>query len=183
MAESRTVAAIYKWRVRVGLLGLILSVVIAQPTPLSFILGLVLTDVGLLLRLWACGHLRKEKELTTSGPYRYTRNPLYLGNLIIGLGVVAGSYSGWVALIVALYFLVFYPVIILEEKKKMQKLFPEEYGEYSQKVPLFLPNPRTALPVSEERFSWSLFQKNKEYRAWFGALVYWTIFAVKMIVL
>ena len=183
MAESKIFSTIYTWRVRVSLLALILTVLFARPTLLSLLVGLAVTSMGLSLRLWACGHLKKEKELTTSGPYRYTRNPLYFGNVIIGIGVVIGSYSWWVILISAIYFLVFYPVIILEEKGRMQKFFPLQYNPYSQNVPLFFPNFRPSWPKSPRKFSWQLFKKNKETRALFGALIYWAILTVLMFLL
>ena len=180
MVESKILSKIYTWRVRSGFLALILSVIVAQPTLLSLLGGLALTSAGLVLRIWACGHLKKEKELTTSGPYRYTRNPLYLGNVFIGIGVVIGSNSLWAILIFAIYFLVFYTVIILEEKGRMQKLFPYQYKPYSQKVPLFFPSLRPSWPKSPRKFSWQQCKHNKENRALFGALIYWTILTALM---
>ncbi len=180
MAESKFFSTIYKWRVRSGLLALILTVLFARPTLLSLLVGLAVTSAGLVLRLWACGHLKKEKELTTSGPYRYTRNPLYLGNVFIGIGVVISSNSWWAVLIFAIYFLVFYPVIILEEKSRMQKLFPLQYSQYSKNVPLFFPNFRLSWPKSPRKFSWQLYKHNKETRALFGALIYWAILTALM---
>ncbi len=181
MAESKILSKIYTWRVRSGLLALILSVLIAQPSLLSLLGGLALTSAGLALRIWACGHLKKEKELTTSGPYRYTRNPLYLGNVFIGVGVVISANSWWAILIFAIYFLMFYPVIILEEKSRMHKLFPQQYKTYSQKVPLFFPKIRPSWPKYPRKFSGELFKKNKETRALFGALIYWAILTILML--
>jgi len=180
MTESKLITTIYTWRVRVGLPALILTVFFARPTLLSLLVGLAVTSAGGSLRLWACGHLKKEKELATSGPYRYTRNPLYLGNVFIGIGVVIGSNSWWVILIFAIYFLVFYPVIILEEKGRMQKFFPLQYSPYSKKVPLFFPNFRPSWPKSPQKFNWQLYKKNKETRALLGALIYWAILTVLM---
>ncbi len=181
MAESKLFSTLYTWRVRSGFLALILSVLFAQPTLPSLLVGLTITSAGLSLRLWACGHLKKEKELITSGPYRYTRNPLYLGNVFIGIGVVISSYSWWVILIFVLYFLLFYPVIILEEKSRMQRFFPHQYNSYSQRVPLFFPNFRPSWPKNPRKFSWQLFKTNKETRALFGALIYWAILTVLML--
>lgn len=181
MTESKIFSTIYTWRVRSGFLALILSVLFAQTILLSLLVGMAITSAGLALRLWACGHLKKEKELTTSGPYRYTRNPLYLGNVFIGIGVVISSYSWWVILIFAIYFLLFYPVIILEEKSRMKKFFPHQYNSYSQKVPLFFPNFRLSWPKNPRKFSGQLFKKNKETRALFGALIYWAILTVLML--
>ena len=180
MTESKIIPTIYTWRVRFGLLALILTVLFVQPTLLSLLVGLAVTSAGLWLRLWACGHLKKEKELTTSGPYRYTRNPLYLGNIFIGIGVVIGSNSWGVIVIFAIYFLVFYPVIILEEKRRMQKFFPLQYSPYSKNVPLFFPNFRPSWPKSPRKFSWQLYLYNKETRALFGALFYWAILTALM---
>ncbi len=181
MSESKIFSIIYTWRVRSGFLALILSVLVARPTLLSLLGGLAVTSAGLAIRLWACGHLKKEKELTTSGPYRYTRNPLYLGNVFIGIGVVISSNFWGAILIFAIYFLVFYPVIILEEKSRMHKLFPQQYKTYSQKVPLFFPKIRSSWPKNPQKFSWELFKKNKETRALFGALIYWVILTVLML--
>ncbi len=181
MPEPKILAAIYRRRVRFGLLALILTALFAKTTLLSLLIGLAITSLGLSLRLWACGHLKKEKELTTSGPYRYTRNPLYLGNVLIGIGVVFGSNSWWAILMFAIYFLVFYPVIILEEKGRMQKLFPAQYRAYSLKVPLFFPSLRPSWPKSPRKFSWQQCKYNKETRALFGAFIYWTILTALMI--
>lgn len=180
MSESKMSSVIYKWRVRFGLFALILTVLLARPILLSLLAGLTVTIVGLTLRLWACGHLKKEKELTTSGPYRYTRNPLYLGNVFIGIGVVIGSNTWLVIGIFAVYFLVFYPVIILEEKGRMQKLFPLQYSPYSKNVPLFFPKLRPSWLKSPRKFSWQLYKKNKEPRALVGALIYWTALTILM---
>ena len=181
MTESKIFTLIYTWRVRVGLPALILTVLFARPTLFSLLAGLAVTIVGLSLRLWACGHLKKEKELTTSGPYRFTRNPLYLGNVFIGIGIVIGSNSWLVIAIFSIYFLLFYPVIILVEKGRMQKLFPPQYSLYSKNVPLFFPNFRLSWPKSPQKFNWQLCKKNKETRALFGALIYWAVLTVLMI--
>lgn len=182
MVESKVLSTIYEWRVRAGLMGAIASVLLARITPLSLFCGLSIALCGLLIRAWACGHLIKEKELATSGPYRYTRNPLYFGNFIIGIGVVVSANSWWTLIIFAVYFLIFYTVIIIVEKDRMKTLFPRKYKEYSQKVPLVFPVIRLKYPKSHQKFNWRLFRKNKENRALIGILAYWSLFALKMIV-
>lgn len=182
MVESKFRSRIYAWRVRAGLLGAIASILIARVTPLSLLFGLAIALCGLSIRAWACGHLIKEKVLATSGPYRHTRNPLYFGNFILGIGVVVSANSWWTFIIFAVYFLIFYPVIILVEKGRMEKLFPQEYQEYSQKVPLVFPFIRLKYPKKQQKFDWRLYRKNKESRALIGTLVYWALFALKMIV-
>ena len=77
---------IYRWRVRSAVAVLILVLALARPTPASVVLGVAVSLMGLSIRAWAAGHIRKEKELAVTGPYRYTRNPLYLGSFILGLG-------------------------------------------------------------------------------------------------
>lgn len=175
MNKQKFFRLISRWRVRVGLISGLGVLTLSQPTPLSLTGGVLLSLSGLLLRSWACGHLRKGHKLATSGPYRYTRNPLYLGNLIIGLSLVVGSWSWWVLGIFFLYFGLFYPVVVHQEKKKMENLFPQEYANYRKEVPLFFPSPKPNSFNSEDEFSWMLHKKNKEFRALFGMLAFWII--------
>jgi protein-S-isoprenylcysteine O-methyltransferase Ste14 len=181
MSESSLKKALYSWRVRAGLLGIILVAVLAKPNSASLIAGFAVCLPGLLLRAWAAGHLRKDEELTVSGPFRGTRNPLYLGNLVIGLGIVIASRSIWVLSIVTVYFLLFYPLIIRMEVEKMTKLFPQEYTEYSQKTPLFFPFRWSSSPSKKRKLSWELYLKNKEWRALLGTIVFWLIMLAKLL--
>ncbi len=181
MDKKKVIEKLYKIRVKAGFLGIILSVILSRPSLLSLAIGTGLILTGLLLRTWACGHLKKDSQLTTSGPYRHTRNPLYLANTIIGLGVAAGANSVWVLLIVFTYFLIFYPVIIYREKERMRCNFPREYEEYSNRVPLFLPRLKPASGTDKKKFSWELYQKNKESRALWGGLLFWTAMTLKML--
>ena len=174
---------IYGWRVRAGLIFVILVVILAQPDLPSLLSGLAVCILGLLLRMWAAGHLRKQKELTISGPYMYTRNPLYLGNLIIGFGIVIASRSVWGLCVFMAYFLLFYPLVIHTEKEKMKELFPAEYEEYRKKTPLFLPSMRSFPTPNKSRFSWRTFRENKEWRAIFGTVCFWLILLAKFILL
>jgi len=180
MPESRFIQTVYRWRVRVCSFALILVIILSKPTLVSLLSGMAICLAGLLIRAWASGHLKKEKELTISGPYQYTRNPLYLGNFTLGTSVALGSWSWWAFLIFIAYFLLFYPLIMKRERERMKELFPEKYEEYRNKVPPFFPRLR---PYSSQKnkFNWSLYKKNKEYRALAGAVVFWLIMAVKMI--
>lgn len=181
MSKSKFKNTVYRWRVRAGFIGLILAILLSRPNLYSLIGGMGLCSLGLLLRTWASGHLKKEKELTISGPYRFTRNPLYLANFIIGLSVILASYSWRMVGIFVAYFLLFYPVALIREKKKMNTFFPEEYEKYKKNVPLFFPFFRS-LPTSyKNKFSWRLYKKNKEYRALLGAAIFWLTMTGKMI--
>lgn len=181
ISELNMKTIICRWRVRFGLLGTIAVVIFARPNLASLLTGGGILILGLLIRLWACGHLKKEQELATSGPYRYTRNPLYLGNLILGLGLVVAGHSWWGAIVCAGYFLVFYPIIILEEKDRIEKLFPEKYADYSAKVPLLFPFFFKRYPWEAKKFRWKNYKTNEEYRALIGILIFWAILFGKML--
>ncbi len=182
MSESKLNSFLYRYRVRIGFFSIIASIFLSRPSPLSLLAGLGVIGSGLLLRAWACGHLHKEKVLAISGPYRYTRNPLYVGNLIIGLGIVMSAYSIWVAVLLACNFLIIYPFVINREKRRMKEFFPDEYEAFKRKVPLFFPRFPSSLPKSEIRFSRELYRKNGEIRALYGALVYWAAITLRMLV-
>jgi protein-S-isoprenylcysteine O-methyltransferase Ste14 len=179
--ENRLLRLIYRWRVRTAFVAFLVTLVLAKPSFHSILVGIGICLVGLAIRAWAAGHLKKQKELTVSGPYRYTRNPLYLGNLILGLSLSVGSHSWWVFGIFAVYFLMFYPAIIHTERERLKKIFPGPYEEYRRSVSLFFPFRR---PWPRDRalpFSWARYRKNKEYRALLGSAVFWLVMAAKII--
>lgn len=170
-------------RVRTGSLAAVAVILLATPTWRSILAGVLLSALGLAVRTWAAGHLRKEKKLAVSGPYRYSRNPLYLGNFILAIGIAAGAYSWWVLALFIVYFAIFYPLLILHEKKRMKELFPEEYEEYGKRVPLFFPTLRKKNDVSPEKFSWLLYKQNKEYRALLATAAFWLLLIAKLLLL
>lgn len=180
MPDSSVRLKIYDWRIRANLICILASVVLSRPRPLSLVAGGGLIALGLLLRAWAAGHLRKSRELTVSGPYRHTRNPLYLGSLVIGIGAVAACRSWWVLGLFSVYFLVFYPIAVRLEKQRMLAAFPEAYREYSLSVPLFFPRLRPGAGTSERSFDRNLFRRNKEQRASLGALFFLAALLLKM---
>lgn len=182
MSEHRFPKNICKWRVRIGLISAILSLILAKPTLYSLIGGAVIAMIGLAIRIWACGNLRKEKELTTSGPYRYTRNPLYFGSMILGISTVVACQSWGVMAIFLANFLIIYPVVVRAEKERMSQLFPEKYQEYSKHVPLFFPKLRPKLPRDpDHRFSWELYKQNRENRALLGFVIIYICLIIKTI--
>jgi len=172
---------IYRWRVRSGLFVFLAIIVLARPTWTSIVIGLAVCAFGLLIRAWASGHIKKEKELAISGPYQYTRNPLYLGNFLLGLSIAIGSNSWWCAGLFAVYFLVFYPPVIREERERMKRLFPKQYEEYKKRVPMFFPSLKTFSSGHSLKFSRALYLKNKEYRALIGSLVAYGILIAKVL--
>jgi protein-S-isoprenylcysteine O-methyltransferase Ste14 len=137
----------------------------AHPTPLSLALGLPLSACGLALRAWAAGHLAKDKRLAQSGPYSFTRNPLYLGTLITALGLAAAARSiGLALLFTALFALVYLPAIELEEQH-LTAILPG-YRAFAERVPLLIP--RWPPDLGPDLFSAALYKKNREYQALLG---------------
>ncbi|MGD9347369.1 MAG: isoprenylcysteine carboxylmethyltransferase family protein [Candidatus Aminicenantes bacterium] len=182
MSERKFSDIIYKWRVRIGLISTILSFILAKPTALSLIAGAFIAMLGLAIRVWACGNLKKEKELTISGPYRYTRNPLYFGSMIMGISTVVACRSWGVLAIFLVNFMIIYPVVIRKEKTKMSELFPEKYQKYSKQVPLFFPTLKPKLPPDpNNRFSWETYKQNKENRALLGSVIFYICLVIKSI--
>jgi protein-S-isoprenylcysteine O-methyltransferase Ste14 len=167
-----------KLRVPCGFLLLVTFAVLSKPTWMALEIGLPISCLGLALRAWAAGHLAKNRELATSGPYAYLRNPLYAGTLIVALGIVIACRD-WslAAVFAAVFFLVYLPVIELEEQH-LRKIFPN-YAAYAAKVRRLIPVGRW--PNRGVRFSWSLYRKNEEYQALLGfaVAVCWLIFKLK----
>jgi protein-S-isoprenylcysteine O-methyltransferase Ste14 len=150
-------------RVPLGWAAGIAILVLVRPTPASLTLGLPVALLGEVLRLWASGHIEKTKALATGGPYAHTRNPLYVGSLLMAIGVAVAAASPWVALVAAVYFLAFYPSVMREEADFLAKKFGEEYAAWAAAVPLFLPRLTPAGPRSS-RFDWARVRQNREWR-------------------
>jgi protein-S-isoprenylcysteine O-methyltransferase Ste14 len=181
MSESKFARALYRLRVRVGPLLVIGVLLAARPTIRSLAVGLVIAAAGLAIRAWAAGHIQKEKKLAVGGPYRFTRNPLYVGNFVLGIGIVAATNSWWGAGIFLLYFGLFYPPVIIEERERMKRLFPAEYTAYAAHVPLFFPRLRPSAGDDGRRFRWAVYRKNREPRALLGAAFVWALLIAKMV--
>ncbi|HEX8091662.1 MAG TPA: isoprenylcysteine carboxylmethyltransferase family protein [Blastocatellia bacterium] len=175
-------------RVPAGFVLAPLLLVSAEPNIISLAAGAAVSTAGLMIRAWASGHLRKNQELTTSGPYARTRNPLYLGTFVLGTGIAIASGALWfVGLFMVLYLLI-YVSVMLAEAETMRDLFSEEYDHYSRHVPLFLPRitayrapalrPNAEAP-SERRFDPSRYLKHREYRAAAGLVAVYAMLAAK----
>jgi protein-S-isoprenylcysteine O-methyltransferase Ste14 len=139
-----------------------LVLVLARPDLVSLLLGLPLAALGEAMRLWASGHIEKTERLATGGPYAHSRNPLYVGSLLIATSAAVASASHWVALAVAAYFLAFYPSVMREEAAFLAKKFPGEYAAWADAVPAFWPRARPAGPRAS-RFDWARVRRNREW--------------------
>lgn len=152
-----------RFRVPAGYAVGLLALWLARPNGLSLLLSLPLVLGGEALRIWASGHIEKTRRLATGGPYAHTRNPLYLGSVLLAIGFAAASASSWVVLAVAAYLLAFYPSVIREEASFLRQTFAEEYARWARDVPLFLPRWSAAGPRATT-FSWPRVAQNREWR-------------------
>ena len=182
--ESRMTFRRIAQRIRVpaGFVLLPLLLIASRPTLRWLIPGSCLAIVGLGIRAWASGYLRKNRELTTAGPYAYTRNPLYLGTFFLGTGVALSTGSLWfVAVFVTSYLLIYAPVMSAEAKT-MGELFPGEYEDYRREVPLFLPRATPYRGRSPRQFERSAYLKHREYRAAIGLVIVYALMGAKVLV-
>lgn len=152
---------------------------LAHPTTTSIVAGSLLLIPGLLLRGLAAGHVQKDRQLTTSGPYGYTRNPLYLGSLILGAGFALAARSPIIlALLLLMFALVYVPVIVGEERY-LRQTFPE-YGDYARHVPRFWLR-MTLYGHQSGSFSSDLYWKHREYNAIIGCVVVLAVLLIKLL--
>lgn len=166
-------------RVPMGFAFAVLYLWLAKPTVKSILIGAALVIPGLAIRALASGQLQKNEQLATGGPYAYTRNPLYLGSLILAIGFALASRSWWiVAGIILLFFAIYLPVIRAEEVF-LREHFPQ-FEDYARRVPRFLPR---LLPSERSRgaFSWELYWKHREYNATLGAAAMLAVLMAKML--
>jgi protein-S-isoprenylcysteine O-methyltransferase Ste14 len=168
-------------RVPLGFLFAVLYFWLARPSWQSMALGAILVVPGLLTRALASGHVRKNESLATSGPYAYTRNPLYLGSLLMGLGFCVAARSCWVGLALVVMFFAIYLPVIRDEENYLRAKFPE-FEEYTRRVPRMWPQfaSSSATDGGAGGFSLDLYLKHREWNALLGVLAIMTGLAVKM---
>jgi protein-S-isoprenylcysteine O-methyltransferase Ste14 len=152
---------------------------IAKPSWTSIAVGAAVALPGILLRAFASGHVRKNEELTTSGPYAYTRNPLYLGSLIMALGFAIAARSVWVFLLMIVMFCVIYLPVIRTEEAFLRQTFAN-FSEYAQNVPRLLPR-WTAYGKAESAFSGPLYWQHREYNATLGTAALLAALVAKLV--
>ena len=144
---------------------------LARPTPTTLSIGLALAAGGEAIRVWAAGHLVKWKGLTRSGPYRRTRNPLYLGSFLVGSGFAVATGRWEIGLLLAVFLLAVYLPVMKTEAASLGETYPDAYADYAREVPLFLPVPgRQASSVPAGGFSWRRVVKNREHVTVLGCL-------------
>jgi protein-S-isoprenylcysteine O-methyltransferase Ste14 len=162
-----------RWRVRLGYPLAIAVLFFARPQPRSILYGVLVGLVGLTLRAWAAGYLHKQEVLTVTGPYAYTRNPLYLGSAVLALGVAIATRSWISALLLGLYFTVFYSIVMQREENELRFRHAENFDRYAAAVPLFFPrlSPAKFSDSGSGAFSPIQYKKNHEWQATIGFLL------------
>ncbi len=182
MAEWSRIAR----RIRVPL-GFVLAIVyfwLARSTSSFVGYGAMLIVPGLLIRALASGHVRKNEALATSGPYAYTRNPLYFGSLLMGVGFAVAARSWWIGVAIVVMFFAIYLPVIRDEEKFLREKFPE-FEEYARRVPRMFPRIAQYANADETGggFSFDLYLKHREYNASLGVLAMFAALAVKMLLM
>jgi protein-S-isoprenylcysteine O-methyltransferase Ste14 len=165
-------AFLARYRVRLGYPLAIAVLVLARPTLLSILCGALIGLLGLFVRALAAGHLHKQKVLTVTGPYAYTRNPLYFGSALLACGAAVATHSWFSAALLAAYFGLFYSVVMRREEGELRLHHGSAFAEYARAVPLFFPR-MTAAKLSAESagtFSFTQYKKNHEWQAPLGFL-------------
>jgi protein-S-isoprenylcysteine O-methyltransferase Ste14 len=181
---------VQRWRVPLGFLCAGIFLLLAEPRALTLAIGGAIAVGGLAIRAWSSGHIRKNDALATSGPYAHTRNPLYLGSFILGIGFTVAAAGRWWLLPVlgglfAALFLGIYLPVMRVEAATLAQLFGEDYQRYARAVPLFVPR---LMPYKDGRstrvkFDLSLYLRYREYRAALGLVAAWSLLALKSFLL
>jgi protein-S-isoprenylcysteine O-methyltransferase Ste14 len=146
------------------------------PLPAAVAWSVALVVPGLWLRGYAAGYVKKNRELTQTGPYAFTRNPLYLGSMLMAAGFAVALLSWPVALVLAVGFFAIYVPVIASEERFLRATFPE-FEAYCQRVPRLLPRliatPDPGGSGTDGAFSFALYLRHREYNAAIGvALLY-----------
>jgi len=166
-------------RVPLGFVFAIFYVWRAKPTWLSLAIGTLIAVFGIFIRALASGHVKKDRELTMTGPYAYVRNPLYLGSIVIAVGFTIAARDLWVAIVLVVFFLAVYVPVIRAEERYLGSQFAG-YAEYTQRVPGLLP--RTVyFAGATDGFSRELYFRHREYNSLLGAAAILAVLTAKIL--
>lgn len=170
---SLTASFFMRWRVRLGYPLAIVVLWFSRPTLRSILWGGLVGVLGLLLRASAAGYLHKQEVLTVTGPYGYTRNPLYLGSSLLALGTAIATRWWLSAFLLLIYFAIFYSMVMRSEESELRLRHGSYFEEYARAVPLFFPRLRPAKLSREPAgsFSFAQYKKNHEWQAGLGFLL------------
>ncbi len=168
-------------RVPLGFVFAVFYLWLARPSAGYLALSLVLVMPGLWLRGYASGYVKKNAEVTMTGPYAYTRNPLYLGSMLIAFGFALAARSPAIAILLVVLFAVIYVPVIRSEEAFLRSKF-SGYTAYAMQVPRLIPRPRSrmALASDDGGFSGALYRKHREYNALIGAVAIYAALILKL---
>jgi len=159
-----------RYRSFIGIIGLLIVLYFAAPDAKSISIGFFFMMLGTFFRAWASGFINKNTELATGGPYALTRNPLYFGNFILGLGIAIAANHLVCYIIVALYYIIFFPALMVMERNRMIKIFGDQYHDWARGLNTFFPRIKK---ISFKGFNISYYMKNREYK-----VIYFSLFIV-----
>jgi len=149
-------------RTKLSALVALIFLILARPIPRSLLLGLPLIIIGVAIRIWSSGYLQKNRMLTVTGPYSLSRNPLYVGSFTLASGFVVAMADLRLAVVFLLFFGFVYWFTIRWEEKKLSRLFPDHWKEYSDRVPKVIPLFRIPEYKAGE-FLWEQVFRNQEH--------------------
>jgi protein-S-isoprenylcysteine O-methyltransferase Ste14 len=156
--------------------------VFSRPTPALLVVGSVVAVGGLVIRGWAAGTVEKDRDLTTSGPYAHTRNPMYLGSFVIGAGLTLAG-GGWVwPAAFGLFFALVYAPTMSREGRDLAERFGAAYAEYAAAVPAFVPRvtPGGSGRLFPAAFAWGRYLRYREWEALLGVGAVLVVLALKL---
>jgi protein-S-isoprenylcysteine O-methyltransferase Ste14 len=161
-ARYMVVATLARFRVALGFVFGVLVLVLAQPTAASLSIGMTVAACGEAIRVWAAGHLRKSREVTVSGPYRWVAHPLYVGSSVMGVGLAISAASVIVAVLIALYLVATLTAAIKSEEAFLRRTFGDQYDLYRSGVAA---KRRERSAAAQRPFRMEQAIANREYRA------------------
>ncbi len=172
-------------RVPLGFVVAAIFLVFARPSWHTLAWSLLLVAPGVWLRGYAAGYVKKNAELTRTGPYAYTRNPLYLGSMGIAAGFAVAAGRWWLGVLLVVMFLAIYVPTILSEETFLRSAFPA-FDAYARKVPRLLPRITAArfkdADGASGRFSAERYRHHREYNALMGAVAIYAALTLRMVV-
>lgn len=166
-------------RVPLGFVFAAIFLWLAQPSPASLAWSLILVLPGVALRAYASGYVKKNRELTVTGPYAHTRNPLYLGSLSIALGFAVAARNIWILVGIAILFFAIYLPVIRSEEDFLRGVFPG-FDEYCARVPRLFPRITPGTSGEAGNFSAALYRRHREYNALMGAVALYAALILRL---
>ena len=167
---------------------IILSIVIgsiflylATPTRTAILTGVPFILLGETVRTWASGFIKKDRELAQGGPYALTRNPLYLGNFLIGVGFSIMANNPALLILFLTVFAVIYGFTIKNEERSLLNKFGDTYLDYKRRVPVFFPRlGHVKSAIRGLDFDWQLVKRHREHHTWLGIAGCFVVFILKV---